>query len=64
MSLPDKLNQLNLKAMSREIEATLADAAARNLSVTATGSPFLPFRLILTPGAEPVSDSSHGERPC
>jgi len=36
MSLPDKLNQLNLKAMSREIEATLADAAARNLSITAT----------------------------
>lgn len=36
MSLPDKLSQLNLKAMSREIEATLADAAARNLSVAAT----------------------------
>jgi DNA replication protein DnaC len=36
MSLPDKLSQLNLKAMSREIEATLADAAVRNLSVAAT----------------------------
>ena len=36
MSLPDKLRQLNLKAMSREIEATLADAAARTLSVAAT----------------------------
>jgi DNA replication protein DnaC len=36
MSLPDKLRQLNLKAMSHEIEATLADAAARNLSMAAT----------------------------
>jgi DNA replication protein DnaC len=35
-SLEQKLQQLNLKAMSRQIEATIADAAARNLSVTAT----------------------------
>src|ERR1700691_2670362 len=34
--LEQKLQQLNLKAMSRQIEATIADAAARNLSVVAT----------------------------
>ena len=34
--LEQKLQQLNLKAMSRQIEATIADAAARNLSVLAT----------------------------
>jgi DNA replication protein DnaC len=34
--LEQKLQQLNLKAISRQIEATLADAAARNLSVIAT----------------------------
>jgi DNA replication protein DnaC len=34
--LEQKLQQLNLKAMSRQIEATIADAAARNLSVSAT----------------------------
>lgn len=35
-SLEQKLQQLNLKTMSRQIEATIADAAARNLSVSAT----------------------------
>lgn len=34
--LEQKLLQLNLKAMSRQAEATIADAAARNLSVAAT----------------------------
>jgi DNA replication protein DnaC len=34
--LEQKLQQLNLKAMSRQIEATIADGAARNLSVSAT----------------------------
>src|SRR5215472_11591973 len=34
--LEQKLQQLNLKAMSRQAEATIADAAARNLSVSAT----------------------------
>ena len=34
--LEQKLQQLNLKAMSRQIEATMAEAAARNLSVSAT----------------------------
>src|SRR6266851_1403650 len=35
-SLEEKLDRLNLKAMSRQAEATIADAAARNLSVSAT----------------------------
>jgi DNA replication protein DnaC len=34
--LEQKLQQLNLKAMSRQIETTIADATARNLSVIAT----------------------------
>src|ERR1700677_1623449 len=34
--LEQKRQQLNLKARSRQIEATIADAAARNLSVSAT----------------------------
>src|SRR6266567_3200741 len=34
--LEQKLQQLNLKAMSRQAEATIAEAAARNLSVSAT----------------------------
>jgi DNA replication protein DnaC len=34
--LEQKRQQLNLKAMSRQIETTIADAAARNLSVSAT----------------------------
>jgi DNA replication protein DnaC len=34
--LEQKLQQLNLKAMSHQIETTIADAAARNLSVSAT----------------------------
>ena len=34
--LEQKLQQLNMKAMSLQIEATIADAAARNLSVSAT----------------------------
>src|SRR5580698_2970983 len=35
-TLEQKLQQLNLKAMSRQIETTIAEAAARNLSVSAT----------------------------
>ena len=35
-SLEEKLDRLNLKAMSRQIETTIAEAAARNLSVSAT----------------------------
>jgi hypothetical protein len=35
-SAEQKLQQLNLKAMSRQIEATIAEAAAKNLSVSAT----------------------------
>jgi DNA replication protein DnaC len=35
-SLEEKLERLNLKAMSRQIETTIAEAAARNLSVSAT----------------------------
>ena len=34
--LEQKLQQLNLKAMSRQIETTIADAAARHLGVSAT----------------------------
>jgi DNA replication protein DnaC len=34
--LEEKLARLNLKAMSRQIETTIAEAAARNLSVSAT----------------------------
>ena len=34
--LEQKLQQLNLKAMSRQIETTIAEAAAKNLSVSAT----------------------------
>jgi DNA replication protein DnaC len=34
--LEQKLQQLNLKAMSHQIETTIAEAAARNLSVPAT----------------------------
>jgi DNA replication protein DnaC len=34
--LEQKLQQLNLKAMSEQIETTIAEAAARNLSVSAT----------------------------
>src|SRR5215471_18601629 len=34
--LEQKLQQLNLKAMSRQIEATIAEAAAKNLSVSTT----------------------------
>jgi DNA replication protein DnaC len=36
MTLEEKLQLLNLKVMSRQIEATIAEAAARNLSVSAT----------------------------
>lgn len=35
-SLEQKLQQLNLNVMSRQIETTLAESAARNLSVAAT----------------------------
>jgi DNA replication protein DnaC len=35
-SLEQKLELLNLRAMSRQIETTIAEAAARNLSVSAT----------------------------
>jgi len=35
-SLEQKLQILNLKAMSRQIETTIAEAAARNVSVSAT----------------------------
>ena len=35
-SLEEKLERLNLKAMSRQIETTIVEAAARNLSVSAT----------------------------
>ncbi|MBI2686481.1 MAG: hypothetical protein HYX27_09215 [Acidobacteria bacterium] len=34
--LEQKLQQLNLDVMSRQIETTLAESAARNLSVAAT----------------------------
>src|SRR5215471_9242454 len=34
--LEQKLQQLNLKVMSRQIETTIAEAAAKNLSVSAT----------------------------
>src|SRR6185312_10612972 len=34
--LEQKLQQLNLKAISREIETTIAEATAKNLSVSAT----------------------------
>src|SRR5271170_1793335 len=34
--LEQKLQQLNLKAMSRQIEATMTEASARNLSISAT----------------------------
>ena len=34
--LEQKLQQLNLKAMSRQIETTIAEAAAHNLSISAT----------------------------
>ena len=34
--LEQKLQQLNLKAMTRNLETTIAEAAARNLSVSAT----------------------------
>jgi DNA replication protein DnaC len=34
--LEQKLQQLNLKAMSPQIETTIAEAAAKNLSVSAT----------------------------
>ena len=34
--LEQKLQQLNMKAMSRQIEMTISEAAARNLSVSAT----------------------------
>ena len=36
LPLEQKLQQLNLKAMSRQIETTIAEAAAKNLSVAAT----------------------------
>ncbi len=36
MSLTEKLNQLHLATMSHQLEATLSDAAAKNLSVAAT----------------------------
>ena len=35
-TLEQKLQQLNLKAMSRQIETTLAESAVRNLSVIST----------------------------
>jgi hypothetical protein len=35
-TLDQKLQQLNLKAISRQLETTIAEAAARNLSVAAT----------------------------
>jgi DNA replication protein DnaC len=35
-SLEQKLQQLNLSAMSRQVEQTIAEAAARNMSVSAT----------------------------
>ena len=34
--LEQKLQQLNLKTMTRNLETTIAEAAARNLSVAAT----------------------------
>src|ERR1700689_1200919 len=34
--LEDKLNQLSLSTMSRQVETTLTEAAARNLSAAAT----------------------------
>src|SRR5882724_11088562 len=34
--LEHKLQQLNLKAMSEQVETTIAEAAARNLSVSST----------------------------
>jgi len=36
ISLEQKLNQLNLSTISRQLETTLTDAAAKNLSVAAT----------------------------
>jgi DNA replication protein DnaC len=36
MTLPEKLDQLSLATMSRQLETTLSEAATRNLSVAAT----------------------------
>ena len=36
MTLPEKLNQLSLSTMSRQLETTISEAATKNLSVTAT----------------------------
>ncbi len=36
MTLEQKLQQLNLAAMSRQLEQTIAEAAAKNMSVAAT----------------------------
>ena len=36
MTLPEKLDQLSLSTMSRQLETTISEAASRNLSVTAT----------------------------
>ena len=36
MTLPEKLDQLSLSTMSRQLETTISEAATRNLSVTAT----------------------------
>jgi hypothetical protein len=36
MTLPEKLDRLSLSTMSRQLETTISEAAARNLSVSAT----------------------------
>src|SRR5271169_1858202 len=36
MTLPEKLDQLSLATMSRQLETTLSEAATKNLSVAAT----------------------------
>ena len=36
MTLPEKLDQLSLSTMSRQLETTISEAATRNLSVAAT----------------------------
>ncbi len=36
MTLPEKLDHLSLSTMSRQLETTISEAAAKNLSVAAT----------------------------
>ena len=36
MTLPEKLDQLSLSTMSRQLETTISEAATKNLSVAAT----------------------------